>query len=52
MRFGQYTKLAEENIIALRQLSRYRLTLVDSCNGYKHRVIALLGQAFPKYQKL
>lgn len=54
MRFGQYseTKLAEENIIALRQLSRYRLTLVDSCGDCKRRVIALLDQVFPEYQKL
>ena len=36
MRFGQYsqTKLAEENIIALRQLSMYRLALVDSCSDW------------------
>ena len=53
MRFGQYseTKLAEENIIALRQLSRYRLALVDSCSDCKRRVIALLDQVFPEYQK-
>ena len=33
MRFGQYstTALSEENIVALRQLSRYRLALVDIC---------------------
>lgn len=53
MRFGQYseTKLFEENIIALRQLSRYRLALVDSCSACKRRVIALLDQVFPEYQK-
>ena len=54
MRFGQYseTKLAEENIIALRQLSRFRLALVGSCGDCKRRVIALLDQVFPEYQKL
>jgi transposase len=54
MRFGQYseTKLAEENVIALRQLSRYRLALVDSCSDCKRRVIALLDQVFPEYSKL
>ena len=33
MRFGQFsaTNLAEEAIVALRQLSRYRLALVDAC---------------------
>ena len=52
MRFGQYseTKLAEENIIALRQLSRFRLALVDSCSDCKRRVIALLDQVFPEHQ--
>ena len=54
MRFGQYssTTLSDENIIALRQLSRYRLSLVDSCGDCKRRVIALLDQVFPEYDKL
>lgn len=54
MRFGEYstTDLADETIIALRQLSRYRLALVDSCGDCKRRVIALLDQVFPEYSKL
>lgn len=54
MRFGQYsaTTLSEENIVAMRQLSRYRLALVDSCGDCKRRVIALLDQVFPEYDKL
>jgi len=54
MRFGQYsaTTLADENIIALRQLSRYRLALVDACGDCKRRIIALLDQVFPEYSKL
>ena len=54
MRFGQYsaTSLSDENIIALRQLSRYRLALVDACGDCKRRVIALLDQVFPEYDKL
>jgi transposase len=54
MRFGQYssTTLSDENIIALRQLSRYRLSLIDSCGDCKRRVIALLDQVFPEYEKL
>lgn len=54
MRFGQYsaTSLSEENIIALRQLSRYRLALVDACGDCKRRVIALLDQVFPEYDNL
>ena len=53
MRFGQYsaTALADKNIIALRQLSRYRLALVDSCGDCKRRIIALLDQVFPEYAK-
>lgn len=54
MRFGEYSSsgLAEENIIALRQLSRYRLALVDACGDCKRRVIALLDQVFPEYNSL
>ena len=54
MRFGQYsaTQLSQENIIALRQLSRYRLALVDICGDCKRRVIALLDQVFPEYESL
>lgn len=54
MRFGQFsaTTLSEENILALRQLSRYRLALVDECGDCKRRVIALLDQVFPEYDSL
>ena len=54
MRFGQFsaTSLSEEGVVALRQLSRYRLALVDSCGDCKRRVIALLDQVFPEYDKL
>lgn len=54
MRFGQFsaTSLAEEAIVAMRQLSRYRLALVDTNGDCKHRVIALLDQVFPEYETL
>ena len=54
MPFGEYsaTSLSDENIIALRQLSRYRLALVDACGDCKRRVIALLDQVFPEYDNL
>lgn len=54
MRSGQFsaTTLSEENIVALRQLSRYRLALVDACGDCKRRVIALLDQVFPEYDAL
>jgi len=54
MRFGQFsaTTLSEDSIVAMRQLSRYRLALVDSCGDCKRRVIALLDQVFPEYDSL
>lgn len=54
MRFGQFssTSLSSENIMALRQLSRYRMFLVDECSDYKRKVICLLDQVFPEYCKL
>ncbi len=54
MRFGQFsaTQLSEENVMALRQLSRYRLSLVSECGDCKRKVIALLDQVFPEYDKL
>lgn len=54
MRFGQFsaTNLAQESVVALRQLSRYRLSLVDSCGDCKRRTIALLDQVFPEYDSL
>lgn len=54
MRFGEYhtTELAEESIIALRQLSRYRLCLVESAGNCKRRIITILDQVFPEYAGL
>jgi transposase len=54
LRFGEYRRstVADEEIVALRQLSRYRLALVDSCGDCKRRVVALLDQVFPEYAKL
>jgi transposase len=54
MRFGEYhtTELAEENIIALRQLSRYRLCLTEAAGNCKRRIITLLDQVFPEYATL
>jgi len=54
MRFGQYseTTLSEENIVAMRQLTRFRMALVDNCGDCKRRIIALLDQVFPEYADL
>jgi transposase len=54
MRMGQYsyTRMAEENIVAMRLYSRHRLAMVDTVSDYKRRVIALLDQVFPEYATL
>ncbi len=54
MRFGEFstTSLADEDIMALRQLSRYRLSLVDECSDWKRKVICLLDQIFPEYSSI
>lgn len=53
MRFGQFSSssLSDENIMALRQLSRYRMFLVDECSDYKRKIICLLDQVFPEYNQ-
>ena len=54
MRFGQYseTTLSDENIVAMRQFTRFRMALVDNCGDCKRRIIALLDQVFPEYANL
>jgi transposase len=46
------TILSDENMLALKQLSRYRIYLVDSCSDLKRKVISLLDQVFPEYASL
>lgn len=45
------SSFAEENLFSLRQLSRYRLSLVDNCSDLKRQTIALLDQVFPEYDR-
>ncbi len=54
MRFGQFsaTTLSDEKALCIRQLSRYRFSLVDNCSDIKRKVIALLDQVFPEYASL
>ena len=54
IRFGQYTEthLADEEMVALRNLARFRESMVDTCAEYKMKVIAILDQVFPEYEKL
>ena len=54
IRFGRFsqTLLAEPDLIALRQLCRYRFSLVDNISDIKRKVIAILDQVFPEYESL
>lgn len=54
MRFGQYsqTTLSDETIVAMRQLTRFRMALVDNCGDCKRGIIALLDWVFPEYVNL
>ena len=54
IRFGRFsqTTLAEPDLIALRQLCRYRFFLVDQISDVKRKVVSLLDQVFPEYETL
>lgn len=54
MRFGKYSSsnISDEAIYGLRNLSRYRYSLVDECSDWKRRLISILDQVFPEYSKL
>lgn len=54
IRFGNFaeTKLADEDILVLRNLARFRESLKDSCADYKRQVITVLDQVFPEYDQL
>ena len=54
MRFGRYSssKLAEEEIDSLKQLTRYRIALVSECNAQKNKATAVLDRIFPEYDSL
>ena len=54
IRFGKYseTKVPQEKAFALRELCRNRSYMVDSSSDLKRKVIALLDQVFPEYNKI
>jgi transposase len=54
IRFGNFTetRLADEDILILRNLARFRESLKDSCADYKRQVITVLDQVFPEYDRL
>lgn len=52
LRFGDYKEsdIPNEDILALRQLTRLRSDLVTMTTSLKQRVIAIFDQVFPEYQ--
>ena len=54
VRIGRYSKteILPENIHALRELCRQRFYIVDIASDIKRKIIALLDQIFPEYEKL
>lgn len=54
MRFGEFSSspLSDERLFELKNLTRYRFSLVDESSDWKRKLIALLDQVFPEYNKL
>ena len=54
VRIGRYSKteILPEDIHALRELCRQRFYVVDMAGDIKRKIIALLDQVFPEYEKL
>ena len=54
LRLGDYqeTVVADEDLLSLRQLSRFRLSQVQACSDLKRKCVAILDQVFPEYQAL
>lgn len=54
LRFGSFseTKLSEEHIISLRNLTRFRVNLKQQITDTKRRVITILDQTFPEFESL
>lgn len=53
IRFGQSgtTSMADENILAMRQLCRYRDSVISSRTEIKLRIGTIMEQIFPEYEK-
>ena len=52
IRFGSFaqTKIADENIVSLRNLSRFRVTLSQQITDTKRRIVTVLDQVFPEFE--
>ena len=54
IRFGRYCETSVEpgDLQAMRELCRQRFYIIDMASDLKRKVIALLNQVFPEYEKL
>jgi len=54
LRYGNFveTSLSDENIMSLRNLTRFRHYLVGSIGDLKRKAICVLDQTFPEYQNV
>ncbi|MCI5829739.1 MAG: IS110 family transposase [Treponema sp.] len=53
IRFGEYTetRLTDDKLLAVRELSRQRFYLVDLNSDLKRKVVVVMDKIFPEYQK-
>jgi transposase len=54
IRFGKYssTHFPQHEILALREMCRNRLYMVDSVSDLKRKITALIDQIFPEYEEI
>src|SRR5699024_3331326 len=46
------TPFLEEDLLELRHLERLRFSFVNQCSDLKRKIISLLNQVFPEYEKV
>jgi transposase len=54
IRIGRFSNigLIDEDILAMRQLCRHRMDLVDYISDQKRKIIGVMDRVFPEYQRL
>ncbi|NLM72127.1 MAG: IS110 family transposase, partial [Synergistaceae bacterium] len=54
IRFGNFesTRLAEEDIVSLKNLTRLRESFRDMCSDLKRKAVAVMDQVFPEYESV
>jgi transposase len=54
IRFGSFakTKLADEKLVSLRNMTRFRVGVSQQITDTKRRIITVLDQVFPEFEKL